>query len=389
MLRRTISLLSIVSLVACGSDNKKKAPDAPIIDDAPPDTAPACGASITPPAPQYLSKDLTTPDILWYSVIPNGLDGNDLYVTYEFYGGVEPNLMGTFDLAMGNQTNYKTCAICVRATELDSQGNSVKEFFQSGGSIMLTEDPFTNQHMLGSISNVTLQEVTIASDYTSTPVAGGACHGVSNMALDKIAAAEGWTCTGPQYEDGTTCNCMCGVQDTDCDTDANTVMGCTTGPHSCFAGNCVTPPVNDTCQLATPIVVNAATATTGTTIGASHSYENGLSDAACTGFGQPGPDVAYTVAMTAATQYTITLSGLDAMYDGSVYLLGPSGASPAICDADPIITCVKGSDAGLDGITETFTYTAGATDTYYLVVDSGYPSGPHSAGNFTLAVTSP
>src|SRR5882724_10587220 len=125
------SFVLVVSLVACSSKSTKK-PDAPVIDDAPID-ARSCGATITAPAPSFQVYDTQAPAVYWHVQIPGGLEGNDLFLQYEFYGNIETSLVGTFDLTAGNQSNYKTCAICVHAFEQDSTGTAVKDFFQSAG----------------------------------------------------------------------------------------------------------------------------------------------------------------------------------------------------------------------------------------------------------------
>jgi hypothetical protein len=380
-MRTVASFVLALSLVACSSSSPKKNPDAPVIDDAPID-ARVCGALTTGPQ-TFLGYDAQNMAITWFSDIPGGIgDGNPMTLQYEFYQGVEPSLMGTFDLSTGNQANYMTCAICLHAYTQDSMGNPLKHFFQSAGSITLTEDPFTNQHMIGSISNLQLQEVTVAMDYTSTPVPGGACSSDATLTLDKDAVPDAWTCPHAKYRDGTTCDCSCGAQDPDCDVDANSVVGCSAAGDRCFAGTCTTPPLNDTCATATPVLL--ATPLTGTTKGASHSYNMGLEGTTCTGVTQAGPDVAYSITLTAATAYTVTLTGLDAGYDGSVAIVGP-GAS-TVCDANQITTCVAGADVGAEGENETVSYTPTATGNYYIIVDSFYAE---EAGNFTLTVTSP
>jgi hypothetical protein len=389
------SFVLVVTLVACGSSNNTKKPDAFQIDDAPID-ARNCGAARTPEAVTFLSKNPAGMNVLWTSKITGGQDAMDLFLAYEFYN-TGSSLAGTYDLSTGDQTNYMNCEVCMHASELDAQGNIVKDFFQTAGMVTLAVDPTTDLLFMGSVTGLQLEEVTVdrqGGTFKSTPVAGGACMGIADQsAINQIAAPPGWSCTADKFEDGTTCDCACGAQDTDCDVDANSVTGCSTPGDRCFQGACVTPPTNDTCQLPTPIVVG--TPLNGTTKGANRSYDNGLEGTVampCTGFSQPGPDVVYSVVLTAGLSYTVTLSALDPMYDGSISLLGPKGTgATSICDANPITTCVKGADAGMLGATETFQYTVpvGATDTYYIIVDSGYDSGINSEGNFTLSITSP
>jgi hypothetical protein len=174
---------------------------------------------------------------------------------------------------------------------------------------------------------------------------------------------------------------VCGMPDPDCWINTTPTVGCTTG-QACFRDACVTPPTNDTCATAAAITIG--TPVTGDTSGAKRNYDAGLDAVACTGVGQPGPDVVYSVDLAAAQQITVTLSGLAATYDGGVSLVGPGAA--ALCDANPIATCVAGADDKFAGQTETFMYTATGAGTYFIIVD-GY--GIEDGGTYTLGVTSP
>ncbi len=303
---------------------------------------------------------------------------------FEFYDGIESSLSGTFDLTAGNQNNYSTCAVCVRAFTLDADGNVVKQFFQSGGSITLTEDPFTNQKVVGSLTDLQLEEVTIDSQtFVSTPVPGGTCATFGSYSVDHDRVPNAWTCAHTDYDEGTNCNCVCGLPDPDCYVDPTLpVAGCTTAGDACFNDACVTPPTNDTCadaDAATAITIG--TPVTGTTAGAGRNYDAGLEGATCTGFSQPGPDVVYKLTLATDQSITVTLSNVAAENDPSVALVGPGTA--ALCDAAPIATCVAGADGGLSGENETFTYAATAGD-YYIIVDSYSPA---VGGAFTLTVT--
>jgi len=331
------SFMLALSLIACGSDNKKKSPDAKVFDDAPPDTAVAC-STVTPVAPSFLDKDYSTAGMgvaRWAAQETQMVEGNSLVYQYAFYQGIETSLTGTFDLSMGNQANYKDCALCLLAFEVDSSQNLVKIFYQKSGSLMTTADPVVDQHLAGSISNLVMQEVTIdGNTNTSTPVAGGACITFSDQTVDKIAAPDAWTCTAPKYQDGTTCDCACGTGDPDCDVDANSIVGCGNVTDRCFQGACVTPPTNDTCTTGTALTVNAVGGpTAGTTKGAKRDYSAGLDSNGCTPSLQDGPDVAYTVVLTAATQYTFTLATTDANFDPAIALVGTGAVDPTLCTA--------------------------------------------------------
>jgi len=387
----------VLALAACGGGGKKTNPDAAGSDAAP--DAPRVCASLTPMTTSIdiLNANLTgsTPYIIWGGPGGDAGDGNPLTLQFEFYGGIESSLAGTFDLSQGNQTDYAKCAICVHAYSVDAQGNPIKQFFQSGGSVTLTEDPFTHEHMIASFSNVTLQEVTIDQNtFASTPVAGGLCTSYGSFTADHDKVPNAYmTCAKTTYQDGTACDCQCGgggsnaLPDPDCVDGNLPVNGCTTG-QICYGvdDTCQTAPLNDKCAAAVPVTIG--TPVTGTTVNSANNYASGLQDmTSCTGFTEQGPDVAYSVVLTAGQSITVTLSGLDTGFDGAIALLGPGTSS--ICDASPITTCVKGADANAEGMNETFTYTTDATNgagTYYVLVDSFYPN---EAGAFTLSVTSP
>ncbi len=397
----TKRVLVLVVAVACGKSNPKKQPDA----GAMPDAARVC-ATVMPGTLDTQSFQPTgqTPAAIWGAPVTGSLgDGNKLSYQLEFYGGIEPSLSGTFDLTAGNQANYMTCAICLHAFDTNAQGMTVKEFFQNAGTITLSADPIATGHLTASLSNVELQEVTVdPNTFASTPVANGQCETYGNFSVDHDKAPNAWTCTHSAYLDGTTCDCMCGggmgLYDPDCDLTNPPVNGCTTG-QGCFKDACVNRPVNQTCQTATPLVVNAA-ATTGTTVGAAQTYNAGLEGMAClaepAGVTVPGPNVVYSIAMTAATQYTVTLSGPNTTYDAAIALVGPDAGTPgSVCDAKPIATCIKGADVNGAGMGETFQVTPTATGTYFLVVGSAISVqsdaffGVDYAGTFSIAVTSP
>jgi hypothetical protein len=140
------------------------------------------------------------------------------------------------------------------------------------------------------------------------------------------------------------------------------------------------PPANDTCQAAASIVVG--TPVMGTTVDASPNYDSGLQT--CTGFVQPGADVAYKITLGGAQAITVTLSNPGVTFDPSISLVGPGPSS--MCDAMPL-PCLAGADAAGFGAGESFTFTTAAAGTYYIIVDTYY--GAASGGAFTLNVTSP
>jgi len=379
-LLRWAAVVVLASLSGCSgcSDGDTKTPDAFVIHDMGID-ARNCGSVSW----GTLDVIATSASRLRFGGPVTGELGDGFALNYlvELYDGIEPSLAGTFDLHAGNQANYSSCAVCVLALAEDANGDVAKVYFQSAGSVTLTEDPFTNQRIVGSITGLQLEEVTIdQQSAASTPVPGGKCASLPDNNVDHDRVPNAWTCAHADYDTATNCNCMCGTPDPDCLSDTAAVMGCTTG-QACFNDACVAAPANDTCALATPLVIG--TPVNGSTAGAKHNYDMGLETTGCTGYEQPGPDVVYSVALTANQAITVTLSNLAATYDGSIALVGPGAAT--ICDATTI-ACVAGKDNGLDGANETFSYTATTAGTYFIIVDSW---APDVGGTFTLNVTSP
>lgn len=117
--------------------------------------------------------------------------GSDLMTDLGF-GGLDPDIIsfefysqdtGTFNLAIGDDSNYGSCRQCVLIFQ-DLNGPQLipqKNFFQTGG--MLTIDINTVPGIAADVglswSNLTLAEVTIDPDtFTSTLVPNGDCYTV-------------------------------------------------------------------------------------------------------------------------------------------------------------------------------------------------------------------
>ncbi|MBA3541628.1 MAG: pre-peptidase C-terminal domain-containing protein [Deltaproteobacteria bacterium] len=250
------SLLCAVSLLGC-SDDKKPArpdagggdPDAAVIPDAPGRT---CVTATV--GPQEIGEGANDGFISFSGPVTTPLgDGGDSTFALEFYGGLEPTLAAPIDLSAGNQSNYATCAVCLRVFSTDATGMLARQFFQDSGTVTLTEEPFTNKKMIGSATDVTLVEVTVDPEatppYTSTEVVGGVCITLGNLTLNADAIPAAWTCADAAYEDGANCDCACGAVDPDCEIATAPVVGCTTG-QICSEAVCT-----DVCNvLSTPPV---------------------------------------------------------------------------------------------------------------------------------------
>src|SRR4051812_878163 len=126
---RHLVVLLVASLVACGDDGANQ-PDAMRQPDAP-----AC-TGVTAGTLDIYSVDAASQFISWRAPVTGTLgDGNPLTYELQFFGDVQGALSGTYDLHTGNQSNYKTCAICIRAFTTNALGEVQKKFFQSAGSI--------------------------------------------------------------------------------------------------------------------------------------------------------------------------------------------------------------------------------------------------------------
>jgi hypothetical protein len=128
---------------------------------------------------------------------------------------------GTFSLAEAPNDNRGTCPECVSVFQDQLTETSVPEavFFQRAGSITLDVNPRT-QVLEGSLEGLVLEEVTIdGATLTSTPVPGGRCLRLADLALDYRFVPPAWTCDPALYQSGGECNCDCGAPDPDCSCD--------------------------------------------------------------------------------------------------------------------------------------------------------------------------
>ncbi|HEY3446019.1 MAG TPA: hypothetical protein VGK67_06610 [Myxococcales bacterium] len=110
-----------------------------------------------------------------------------------FTGGIVP---GTFALS-GAELQYKTCSLCVRV--IDELG---KIYMPTGGTVTLAA---VGTRLTGTLTNVAFQEVTIAADFTSTPVTPGGCtSNIASMPFDAaINVCGDGAVTGNEGCDGT------------------------------------------------------------------------------------------------------------------------------------------------------------------------------------------
>jgi hypothetical protein len=183
MLKTTI-LLSALSLAACGGGGGDDEADA---GDTTPDSG--GGACENP----LVAADLGALGALTGAADPGDgepfaqavLPGDDNALSIELYelgvyaGGITT---GTVELT-GAETQYKDCGACVLiyAGWPDTTMEPAAFYMATSGS--LTIDNFTTA-LAGSLSNVHLVHVTIAEDFTSTPVGDGCETTIESATFD-------------------------------------------------------------------------------------------------------------------------------------------------------------------------------------------------------------
>jgi hypothetical protein len=137
---------------------------------------------------------------------------------------------------------------------------------------------------------------------------------------------------------------------------------------------------NDTCAGAIALTSNTSVA--GTTLGAANDYTstNTYTGGACTA-SFPGSELVYTYTSTTAGQVTVVVRpqrGFD--------------VGLAVTSACAAGSCIATSELNNNGDQETITFTATASTTYFIFVDSftnpagGNSSNPRSPGGFILSV---
>ena len=110
-------------------------------------------------------------------------------LSIEFYYGMgDPEPLtgpGTFELgATEDEQNYQTCGTCVLVYQgCNDEECTGKTFFATSGTLTLSE--FGGTTYVGSLTDVTLQEVTIdTSTWLSTPVSDGETWCIDNFTMD-------------------------------------------------------------------------------------------------------------------------------------------------------------------------------------------------------------
>lgn len=128
---------------------------------------------------------------------------------------------GTFELGIGPDANFGTCAHCLYIRG----DNPERAFFTDRGTLTLAQDPYTRKLDV-TVTNLRLVAVGV-DPFTreSAVIPDGECIEVADFSHRESFPVDGWTCAPEAYGDGETCNCNCGAYDTDCG-----------GPVECLPG---------------------------------------------------------------------------------------------------------------------------------------------------------
>ncbi|HPA58140.1 MAG TPA: hypothetical protein PLT70_12015, partial [bacterium] len=152
---------------------------------------------------------------------PIGNESLEDVISFQFYTedySPVPELpAGTYDLGTGINTNFNSCSECV----LIFEDEYAKTYFQQSGTLTITENKAGTIETKGTLT-AKLVEVTIAEDFTSTPVAGGGCFEIEAGAWDIICIpdCEGKICgsdgCGGECGDGCEGDKQCNAEGTAC-----------------------------------------------------------------------------------------------------------------------------------------------------------------------------
>jgi|GEM_PF-2273784 len=160
---------------------------------------------------QLTVSGITTP-------VTDGFTDYYLMSSVSDIGGDEPDSMrvefwadvaaGDVDLSMAPNDDYQTCDTCALVLEDIVDGTATRAFFQSQGTLGLSENSST------LTSELTFTGVRLAEYGEDGFVAGGDCIDIVDATAAPLPAE--WTCDAAAYQDGMTCDCGCGVVDPDC-----------------------------------------------------------------------------------------------------------------------------------------------------------------------------
>ena len=228
------------------------------------DPAGQCIAESTCTQVMAVAGTLTGANPYQVDLMPIGGADQDV-VQLEFYA----DDTGAFDLAAGLNANYATCNQCVRVFEdvFPDQSDVARQYFQSEGTLTIdaSSAPQTGGTVTATLDGVKLVEVTVAGDFTSTPVVDGGCIEFVDGTVLSTETACVPDCTGKACgSDGCTGSCGgCGVGQT-CEAGQ-----CIAGPgQSCASPADCTNPAADACDVGTQTCSDGAQCAVDTDCGA-------------------------------------------------------------------------------------------------------------------------
>lgn len=162
-------------------------------------------------SPDWALEGETDVSIAYRSVVEPRVQGYPL-LTLLFERYAPGPDVGVFDLGVGADGDYGTCAHCVVM-----QGSNIERaFFADRGTLEMFEDPYSRR--LGArMRGLRLVEVEVDPfTRSSTPIPGGDCIEIADFEAAGNFPRQGWTCDEAQYNDGARCDCTCGAWDPDC-----------------------------------------------------------------------------------------------------------------------------------------------------------------------------
>jgi hypothetical protein len=189
----TTSLLS-VALACGGSDGDKiNIPDASTGGSGSADAA-GVNCFVNPThAPTFGSADQgaeysgsgTTREVVWGAYV--NADAMPDALQLELYAGIGAfqgtDIVPKAVTLSGAELNYKTCSVCVRLFADTTQDSVAAQYLATGGTVTLTG---TTTNLTGTLSNITMEKVTVAQDYTSTPVGDGCTTTITSASFDAV-----------------------------------------------------------------------------------------------------------------------------------------------------------------------------------------------------------
>lgn len=153
------------------------------------------------------------------------IDDEDRKLTllFERYGPAE--YVGTFELGVGPDANFGTCAHCV----FIRSDTPERAWFVDRGTLVSNTDPFDRRVDI-AVTNLRLVEVAVELETrTSAPIPDGRCIEVADFSTEGAHPPSSWLCEDDKYDDGAACHCGCGEFDPDC----STINDCLPGEPGC------------------------------------------------------------------------------------------------------------------------------------------------------------